>query len=659
MHQRLKPIAHRFDYPFYYFSFDLSQLSTLSNSVYFFGYNKRAPFSLWDKDYLMRGNMPLREKVLTILKDFPEHTKIEKIELLTSAKLFGHVFNPASFFMCYDKDQNVKFILAQVRNTFDEMHVYILEQPLQEKASKFMRRYVVPKEFHVSPFFDMKGEYEFQFQMQKTRSDIHVNLLKEGKPVLISRLSGTFRELNSKNLIQTFFRYPLTVFLTLPRIHYQAALLYFKKKLKTFKKPPPLSSMTMRVARPKIRHKIAMRMLDSYLGRIQKGCLRFNLPEEKVKTYGNPQTGDTVTMTIWNYDAFWKIVKDAGIGLGEGYVDYDWDTDDVTRVLNFFIANKPYLERKTSSLSWLGDFFNKLKHRKRRNKIGRSKKNIGDHYDLGNKFFSLFLDSTMTYSCAYYETSDQSLELAQRAKIKRLLEKAELSAEDHLLEIGCGWGALAIEAVKQTGCRYTGITLSEEQLKWAQALSKREGLEDKIEFKLCDYRHLEGTFDKIISIEMIEAVGHEYLPEYFKVLDRALKPGGRVVLQAITIPKERYKDYVNSCDWIQKHIFPGGHLPSLEILEKVSVENSELSFTQKENIGPHYAKTLRDWRLRLLERAEEMKSLGFEERDVRKWEYYFAYCEAGYEMNYLENYQLVMMRKKDARLNAEKSSVNV
>jgi cyclopropane-fatty-acyl-phospholipid synthase len=255
------------------------------------------------------------------------------------------------------------------------------------------------------------------------------------------------------------------------------------------------------------------------------------------------------------------------------------------------------------------------------------------------------------YSCAWFEAETTGgrgdgdpLTTAQLAKIGRLLDKAKIGPDDHVLEIGCGWGAFAIEAVRRTGCRVTGITVSAEQLALARERVAAAGLTDRIRIELCDYRQVQGSFTRIVSIEMLEAVGHEYLGAYFAALDRALAPGGRGAVQVITIPDARYAPYRRTSDFIRKHIFPGGHLPCLAALREAAARRSRLEIREVENIGTHYAPTLRLWRQRLLANADAARDLGFDDVFLRKWEFYFAYCEAAFAERLVDDLQFVVCR---------------
>nr|GLL41197.1 Mycolic acid cyclopropane synthase [Ipomoea trifida] len=287
-----------------------------------------------------------------------------------------------------------------------------------------------------------------------------------------------------------------------------------------------------------------------------------------------------------------------------------------------------------------------IRHVSRQNTLTQARRNISRHYDLSNELFSLFLDETMTYSCAVFKSEDEDLKTAQMRKISLLIDKAKISKEHHILEIGCGWGSLAIEAVKRTGCKYTGITLSEQQLKYAEAKVREAGLQDNIRFLLCDYRQLpdNSRYDRIISCEMLEAVGHEFMNEFFGRCESVLAENGILVLQFISIPDERYDEYRQSSDFIKEYIFPGGCLPSLSRVTSAMAASSRLCVEHLEDIGIHYYQTLRCWRENFMERQSQILDLGFDNKFIRTWEYYFDYCAAGFQTCTLGNYQIVFSR---------------
>jgi len=643
MHERLGPVKHRFVYPVYFFCFDLDELTRRKTDNLIFSFNRFNLFSIREEDYLQRGEGSLRGKLEDLLRAHGITADIPRVELITTARFFGHVFNPASFFYCYDSAGMLRAMVTQVNNTFGETHLYLCVDPVWDEATGLYRGKAA-KAFHVSPFFDRTGEYDFIFSKTGGTIDLNVNLYRENKPALLAQMTGRAQPLTSGALWATLLRFPLSVFLTLPRIHWQAARLYFEKKLPAYKKPVPASRMTIRTVLPGLRHKLCMSLLLPFFERLQKGRLTLAFPDGSQRVFGGKQPGRDALIQIHHYDFFVRLAKDAGIGLGEGYMEQDWDTPDLSGLLNLLIDNKPYLENKNAFFEVLSRWFNRGKHLLRKNTVVMSKKNIQEHYDLGNKFYEQFLDETWMYSCAIFQSPEDDLAEAQLRKLHSVIDKAQIGPEAHVLEVGCGWGGFAIEAVRRTGCRVTGITLSEEQLKLARERVEKAGLSHRIDFQLCDYRHMTGLYDRIVSIEMLEAVGHEYFDDYFKTLDRLLKPHGRAVIQVITIPDERYENYRVSCDFIQKHIFPGGHLPSLGALKESIARASAFQVLQTEDIGPHYAETLRRWRLRFNARRAEILKLGYPERLFRAWNYYFSYCEAAFDARYIHDLHIVLAR---------------
>ncbi|XP_057423924.1 uncharacterized protein LOC130717628 isoform X2 [Lotus japonicus] len=363
---------------------------------------------------------------------------------------------------------------------------------------------------------------------------------------------------------------------------------------------------------------------------------------------------------------YWKVMTHADLGLADAYINGDFSfVDKDEGLLNFFlilIANRDLNASNTKLKNrrgwWTPVFFTAgltsarffMDHVSRKNTLTQARRNISRHYDLSNELFALFLDESMTYSCAVFKNEDEDLKDAQMRKISLLIEKARIEKKHEILEIGCGWGSLAIEVVKKTGCKYTGITLSKEQLKVAEKRVKDEGLQDHIKFILCDYRQLPKTrkYDRIISCEMIEAVGHEYMEEFFGCCESVLADDGLLVLQFISIPDERYDEYRRSSDFIKEYIFPGGCLPSLSRITSAMVATSRLCVEHTENIGIHYYQTLRLWRKNFMERQREILALGFNEKFIRTWEYYFDYCGAGFKSRTLGNYQVVFSRPGNA-----------
>ncbi|MDZ8119304.1 cyclopropane-fatty-acyl-phospholipid synthase family protein [Pontiella agarivorans] len=384
-------------------------------------------------------------------------------------------------------------------------------------------------------------------------------------------------------------------------------------------------------------------LIDGHLKNINRGHLVIERPDGTEHHYGDRTPEKRIRVIRHRF--FSRLVLGGNIGLGEAWSDGDWDSNDLTGVLELFIHNIDALKKSGLTTAIAKRVVHMVGHAKNKNTREGSRRNIHAHYDLGNAFYRLFLDpETMMYSCAIFRNPEDSLAAAQLNKMDTLIEHAAIRPEHHILEIGCGWGGFAIEAAKRTGCRVTGITLSEEQYNFARNRVHSEGLENQVNIQLQDYRDLDGQFDRIVSIEMLEAVGHAYYGTFFKTCDQLLKPNGRVVLQVITIPDQRYDAYRANPDWIQKHIFPGGMLPSLTELNKAMTRSSRFTVEQLSNIGIDYAETLRRWRYAFEDRKQELRDLGFDEAFQRKWLYYLCYCEAGFQTRFTNTLHLTLAR---------------
>ena len=397
--------------------------------------------------------------------------------------------------------------------------------------------------------------------------------------------------------------------------------------------------------KPNWLEKCCMKLVDRQLQSIETGKLILTLPDQTEHSYGDASATTTQHIQVNEYAFFVHIVFAGNIGLGEAYTDQLWETSDLAGLLSLFIYNMDSLKKSGITSGWIKRLIHLLSHAVRRNTKQGSSKNIQAHYDLGNDFYRLFLDQeTMLYSSAIFQHAEEPLADAQRTKIHQLIRLADIKAHHHLLEVGCGWGGFAIEAARTTGCRVTGITISPAQYELATERIKEAGLCDQIDVELCDYRDVKGSFDRIVSIEMLEAVGHAYYGTYFNHLDRLLKPGGRIALQVITIPDQRYQAYRRNPDWIQKHIFPGGILPSLTELTKAMTAQSTLHVDAIENIGIHYAETLRRWRQACIRQSDRLTSMGYDETFQRKWIYYLAYCEASFQTEFNNDLHIVLKR---------------
>ena len=384
------------------------------------------------------------------------------------------------------------------------------------------------------------------------------------------------------------------------------------------------------------------RLFVRLLRRLHSGSLRIEFPSGAVCVVGESALAQ-VDIKILKARFFSKVLCGGSVGLGESYVQGLWTTPDLSAVLKLFACNQKNVGGLRKGFSAFNQVKNRFGHLARRNTRSKSRQNIQEHYDLSNSFYQLFLDSSMTYSSALFSHYHEDLEKAQLNKIDRMLDLSGIQEGEHLLEIGTGWGALALRAA-QRGCKVTTITLSKEQFVFAQERFEKAGFSDMIELRLQDYRDLEGQFDGIVSCEMIEAVGKEYLPSYFNTIRNCLRQGANAVLQAITINDDRYDHYCRSCDWIQKHIFPGGHLPSLGAVTDHVLAAGDTSVVYVYSFGHHYAETLRRWFSSFNNRLAQLKSLGFDEKFQRKWNYYLSYCEAGFDADLIDVKHIVINR---------------
>lgn len=397
--------------------------------------------------------------------------------------------------------------------------------------------------------------------------------------------------------------------------------------------------------------KLVMKTLRSF----PIGGLRMVLPDGSSQSLGAQDAEHGLEMRVRSWEFFRHCALFGNVGFGEAYVEGDWDSDDVAGVISWFIQNIHATQgSKASSTRLAGTnllkFYNRLLHRLRPNSVKTSRRNIAEHYDLGNDFYSLWLDETMTYSAAKFTEEGQPLAQAQWNKYEALCQKLELKPTDHVLEIGCGWGGFCTHAAREHGCCVTAVTISQEQHKYATERVKREGLDHLIEIRLQDYRHITGQFDKIASIEMLEAVGDAYVDGYFAKCHEVLKPNGLLAFQVITTADCRYENLKKGVDWIQKHIFPGSLLLSMARINEAVNKTGDMFLHGLEDLGAGYAKTLRLWFERFNVKLDEVKELGFDDRFIRKWNLYLQYCEAAFATRNISVVQAVYTRPNNGAL---------
>ncbi|HST19427.1 MAG TPA: cyclopropane-fatty-acyl-phospholipid synthase family protein [Gaiellaceae bacterium] len=380
---------------------------------------------------------------------------------------------------------------------------------------------------------------------------------------------------------------------------------------------------------------VSVRAFDRLLPELEEGTLEVLLPGGRRARYGS---GPTVRMTIDDGRLFRRLATRPRLGLGEGYQAGEWHADDLPALLELLLRNAARAAGRHPRLRALTAARPRVN---RRTGLLAARRNISAHYDLGNELFALFLDETMTYSCAIFDHEGEPLAEAQRRKLRRVCDKLELGPGDHVLELGCGWGSFALTAAGEYGARVTSVTLSAEQAALARRRVRAAGLERRVEIRLEDFREVRGRYTKLASIEMIEAVGERLLAPFFRAVHEALEPGGLACIQTILVPEPRYRRYRSTPDWIERHVFPGCLIPSLGVLAQ-SVGDLELR--DVDQIGGHYADTLAEWRRRFLSRIEDVRALGYDARFERTWDFYLASCEALFRAGLLRDAQLVLAK---------------
>ena len=388
---------------------------------------------------------------------------------------------------------------------------------------------------------------------------------------------------------------------------------------------------------------IAKNIFLQSLKRLRVGYLEIVCPE-RTYCFGSSEHLLRATVAVHDERFFLRALWAGDVGVGESYMAGDWSTPDLVGVVRLAVQNLELLDDSNRFFTAFSRMADLLRHRFKRNTQSGSQRNIAYHYDLGNDFYRLFLDRTLAYSCAYFETAEDTLEQAQVRKFDRICRKLQLGSADSVLEIGTGWGGFATYAAETYGCQVTTTTISRQQHDYAGQLFSRSKAGKNIHLLFEDYRNLRGQYDKIVSIEMFEAVGFEHYDDYFAACDRLLKPNGSMLLQTITIKESKFQQYRRQSDWIKKHIFPGAELASIIEIQRSLARTTRMQMFQMEDIGMHYTLTLREWRRRFLEQLPRVQQLGFDNRFVRMWDYYLAYCEGAFQERYISDVQLVLSK---------------
>jgi cyclopropane-fatty-acyl-phospholipid synthase len=405
--------------------------------------------------------------------------------------------------------------------------------------------------------------------------------------------------------------------------------------------PAPVSV----VFQPTFLTRVSRQLVLHRLHGLRYGSLTIIEGEESL-TFGESSSACPLSATLHVHDAHFynDLVFGGSVGAGEAYIKRLWSCDDLTTLVRILVRNREVLDGMEAGPARLTLPLRKAFHVLRRNTRRGSRRNIGAHYDLGNDFFALFLDETMTYSCGIFERADSTLQEASLAKIDRICRKLQLSSNDHLLEIGTGWGSFALHAAQRYGCRVTTTTISPQQYQLARQRITEAGLTDRVTVLLKDYRELTGQYDKLVSIEMIEAVGYAFYDTYFARCSSLVKPDGMMLLQAIIIADQQYEAAKRSVDFIQRYIFPGSCIPSITAISHSLARATDMRIFHMEDLTPHYADTLRHWRERFLTNLNQVRRLGYSEEFIRMWEFYFCYCEGGFRERTIGDVQILLTK---------------
>jgi cyclopropane-fatty-acyl-phospholipid synthase len=408
---------------------------------------------------------------------------------------------------------------------------------------------------------------------------------------------------------------------------------------------PPLESIKARSI-----DGLARKFLLRIIGKLKRGKITIlDGPHRYVFGQSSITYPLEAVINVYHPRFYRKAVLGGSIGIAEAYMNGLWSAGDLTTALRIMALNRDSFERLDKGWSKVSAPLHRIWHFLRKNTRSGSRKNIVAHYDLGNDFYRLFLDDTLTYSCGIFDCDGSSMRDASMAKYNRICQKLELGPDDDVIEIGSGWGGFAIHAAQNFGCRVTTTTISDQQFKLAKQRIADSGVADRIDLVMRDYRDLKGKFDKLVSIEMIEAVGHHYLDDFFRSSSQLLKPDGMMLLQAITIADQVFERHKRSVDFIKRYIFPGSCIPSIAAITKSIAKATDLRLFHLEDITPHYARTLAHWREQFFNNINDVKALGYSDVFIRMWDYYFSYCEAGFAERYIGDVQMLFAKPMSRR----------
>jgi cyclopropane-fatty-acyl-phospholipid synthase len=681
-HRRFAPRAHAFEYRIAQLYLDLDELDRVFDGRRLWSVDRRNLAEFRRSDYHGDAATPLADAVRATVERALGRRPQGPIRLLTHLRYAGFAFNPVSFYYCYAADgETLDCIVAEITNTpWRERHAYVLDVDRAEPHGRALH-WSFDKCFHVSPFMAMDRRYDWRFIAPGDELRVHMDVLRsDGAREFDATLTLERRALDAANLRRVLWRYPLMTAKVVGAIHWQALRLWLKRT-PVYEHPKP--SLTSLAETDKHHDAASIARVDAsgygaldrflrerllaQMARLRHGRIVLH---DALGTTELGEPGADLELRIEVYDpGFYRAVAANGsVGSGEAYMDGYWRCDpgsspgqvlasspgqahasssgrglvDLVRLL---VRNRDLLDGMETGLARFGGMAMRAWHALRRNTRDGSRRNIAAHYDLGNEFFELFLSSDLMYSAAVWaDDEDDTLEAASTRKLDRICRKLALSPGDRVIEIGTGWGGFALHAAKHYGCHVTTTTISHEQHALAAQRIAEAGLSDRVTLLREDYRDLRGTYDKLVSIEMIEAIGAQYLDTYFGKLGALLEPDGLGLIQAITIEDHRYRQALDSVDFIKRHVFPGSFIPSIAAMLAAKTRASDLALIHLEDFGLGYARTLEAWRQRFLAALPQVRAQGYDERFVRMWEFYLAYCEGGFRERSIGVPQLLLAK---------------
>jgi cyclopropane-fatty-acyl-phospholipid synthase len=666
-HRRFAPVRHEFSSRIVMTLLDLAEIDELIDDLPLWSRRRAAPVRFRRRDYLDGTDRPMVDALGDIVEGEIGRRPTGPVRMLTHVRTWGWIFNPISVFWCFDASGQPDIVVLEVTNTpWKERHWYVVEADAIAD-----RRRVFPKALHVSPFMGMDLDYRFAFTPPTSEPDspltVRVELLRAGRKAFDAELSLTRVELTRRHAVTVLVRHPLQTLRVSAGIHWQAARLWTKRvpyvrhptaaistpvtpgapvsplsPLSPASPVTPLTPDAVDRATRTVLWKLLARAEGGHIVIDEDGGDRYEFGTREPDAYGRPAT--SVHARVHDARTYRAVLTGGSAALGHAYLQGWWDVDDLTGFLRLLSREvHRYDPARNGFARTIGRGIDLARSRRKPDKH-RDRANIRAHYDLSNEFFALMLDDTMMYSSAYFASSEVTLGEASTEKLDRLCRRMALGPGDHVVEIGTGWGGFAVHAASRYGCRVTTTTISQAQFEFATARVAEASLAHLVDVRHDDYRDLDGTYDKLVSIEMIEAVDWRELDTFFASCEHLLKPDGIMGLQAIVIPAQRYERAKNTEDFIKAFIFPGGCLPSLEAIARSTAKVTDLTITDVDDFGLHYAETLRRWRSNVHGRLDELPALGLDESFQRMWDFYLAYCEAAFDEREISVVQCVLAR---------------